>query len=391
MLTSTFIEDIFVEFYILVDRKNIPIHYIDQSACTSFFNSINADKTLTANQAKYILRILQKYKTSIKAAGLDYEDALLLPNWKSAFRIVDLSKKIWIELDEAKTPWVVLKSPFSLKAEFDAKFDNRYYQRWDAERKVKLLELYEFNLIQLYEFVIQHNFEIDPTFLEVISEVEEIWQNQNAILPYSTIFDNRVVIRNSSPETSEWFTTRTIDIVEHDLLLAKRMGYNFVGDAITLSQKIAASTSNSFWLKSSDELINLHRDIQGKMCIILDRGSNTFEWIKQFAIAADVANIDRSSIKVCFRIPDDIEMGFNSWISENGFGGKVDSATILIFNYKPAKWLLNEQENVTLLVTNNLFPSTNYITRDWLSSHPCVIYLGDIKPSELGDQNIVEL
>ena len=66
MLTSTFIEDIFVEFYILVDRKNIPIHYIDQSACTSFFNSINADKTLTANQAKYILRILQKYKTSIR-------------------------------------------------------------------------------------------------------------------------------------------------------------------------------------------------------------------------------------------------------------------------------------------------------------------------------------
>ena len=78
-------------------------------------------------------------------------------------------------------------------------------------------------------------------------------------------------------------------------------------------------------------------------------------------------------------------------MSDNGFGGKVEEGKILIFNHKPAKWLFKEQENVKLLVTNNLYPATNSIAKDWLSSHPCVIYLGDIKPSELRGQKIVEL
>jgi len=53
--------------------------------------------------------------------------------------------------------------------------------------------------------------------------------------------------------------------------------------------------------------------------------------------------------------------------------------------------LFKDLDDVTLLVTNNVFPPTNVMTRDWFNSHPCVIYLGDIKPSETKGQKIVEL
>jgi hypothetical protein len=64
---------------------------------------------------------------------------------------------------------------------------------------------------------------------------------------------------------------------------------------------------------------------------------------------------------------------------------------ILIFNHRPAKWIFNSISDIKILVSNSLYPSTSLITREWFESHPCVIYLGDIKPSESRNQKIVEL
>jgi hypothetical protein len=83
--------------------------------------------------------------------------------------------------------------------------------------------------------------------------------------------------------------------------------------------------------------------------------------------------------------------GFNSWVSENGFGGKVQDGKFLIFLHKPAKWLFKVQEDVKILVSNNIYPTTNATTGAWYNSHPCVIFLGDIKPSEQRGRKIVEL
>jgi hypothetical protein len=135
----------------------------------------------------------------------------------------------------------------------------------------------------------------------------------------------------------------------------------------------------------------LHKQIDGKICVILDRTSNTLDWLKNFVSCADESGISRQEIKVCFRENKDSTTGLNDWIKSAGVGGKVESGKILIFEFKPAKWLFKEQQDVKILVTNNLYPSTNQITKDWLNSHPCVIYLGDIKPSEQRGQKIVEL
>jgi hypothetical protein len=146
-----------------------------------------------------------------------------------------------------------------------------------------------------------------------------------------------------------------------------------------------------FWLKSNEDFFNIAKLITGRICIVLDRTSNTLQWLQTFISDADRAGIFRDEIKVCFREDKTDTSGLNQWIKGAGVGGKVESGRILIFESKPAKWLFKDNKDVKLLVTNNIYPPTNTLTRDWFSSHPCVIYLGNIKPSEQKGQKIVEL
>ena len=395
MLPSQYVEDIFLQFYDLAAIDQIVLQPQDHTACSSFYSVIIQGKELTQNQANFILKLLSKYQSSLKKSSLDYTDALQNPQWRTSFRILDLSKKIFVEKDNTGTVQVCVKFPYQLKKEFDDEFEDQRNivskSIWDPERKLRQLSVYDTNLIQLYEFALTHKFEIDDTFMIALAEVEEIWQNQEEVLPFSSIRNNWVVLGNSSAETDEWFKTHSSGLIDNDLLLAKSMGYQYSDKPHTMIEKIAASDSNSFWIKNNTEFLNLCNSVTGRVCIILDRTSNTLDWLNQFINDADTAGIDRNEIKVCFRESKEQDTGINEWIKTNGVGGKVETGRILIFEFKPAKWLFKEKESVKLLVSNNLYPPTNQLTKDWVGSHPCVIYLGDIKPSEQRGQNIVEL
>ena len=119
MLKSRYVEDLFLDFMDLCERKNIAIQHQDLQAATSFYNVIVAGNQLTKNQANFIIKILQKYKLYAKMAGLDFEDALVNPEWKNDFRVLDLSKKIFVEKDENGEMWIGVKFPFALKEVFE--------------------------------------------------------------------------------------------------------------------------------------------------------------------------------------------------------------------------------------------------------------------------------
>lgn len=396
MLASTYIEDIFVEFFVLMNSLPNPFQYQDIGPANSFFNVITNDRQLTQNQANYVLKLLQKYKNIAKTNDLDYIAELANPQWKNPFRTLDMTKQVWVEYNEEKILTICLKFPYNLKLEFDSeieKYDGWVLNRsgWDSERRIRLLPLYEFNIIQINEFIQKHRFEIDDSFVTALSAVEEIWQHQNTVLPHSAITEHGVVLFNSTEDADVYFDEHSSGNIVNDLMLAKNMGYLLKSVPVSMAEKIAANSKNSFWIKYNKDFLSLCQHVNGKVCIIIDRSSNALEWLKEFAEAIKEVNIDKASVKVCFRMPKDDKSGLNAWVSENGFGGKVEEGNILIFSHKPAKWLFKDIKSVTMLVTNNLYPSTNPITKDWLHTHPCVIYLGDIKPSLFKDQNIVEL
>jgi hypothetical protein len=395
MLTSIFAEDLIEKFYEFVYDKNLSIQSQDHAPLESFYLKIINKEQLTNNQANFAIKLLEKYRSLATTAGFHYSADLTTIKWKQPFRVLDLSKKIYAEKDEAGKAWVCLKFPYQLKKQFDDEIEHGvdHYKKsfWDSDLKVRRLSLYDYNLIQLYEFAVRHAFEIDESFMLAVGEVEEIWQNSKDITPYSTSSSNTVFLHNASDDVRQYWDSKVIGTYEDNVLLAKNMGYIFDQLPKNTVEKIAASTENSFWIKHNQDLFDIYKTITGKICVILDRTGNTLVWLQRFVADADQAGVDRDEIKVCFRENKENNSGVNDWIKAAGVGGKVETGRILIFEYKPAKWLFKQVDDVKMLVTNNLYPPTNQLAKDWFTAHPCVIYLGDIKPSEQRGQKIVEL
>ena len=395
MLKSVFAEDVFSSFTDLVTAGIISVQAQDHAPIISFYTRIYNNEPLTKNQANYILKILEKYKYLSAVAGLDYQHSLATLQWQRSFRILDLSKNMYVERSTTGQIEVCLKFPFQLKTEFDAEINSGSLlsksSKWDPEEKVRRLNIYDFNLISLYEFANKHNFEIDESFMSVLADVEEIWQNSDDVVPYCEVTDCRVELKNAPQDAEEWWQQHRTETIENDLLLAKSMGFPLRKIPVNSVEKIAASQENSFWVKDKDQFFSIYKKVSGRVCVMLDRTSNTLQWLQSFVAEADKHAISRDEIKVCFRDSKDSVTGLNDWIKLAGVGGKVETGRILIFESKPAKWLFKDSQDVTMLVTNNLYPPTNTMAKDWFQSHPCVIYLGDIRPSEQRGQKIVEL
>jgi hypothetical protein len=226
MLSSNYIEDVFLEFYDFVNSHGIPLQTQDVSAIESFFGVLILNDQLTEAQSSYILKLLNKYKNLVMIRGFDYSMALITPKWKNEFRVLDISKRVYVEADTEGVIWVCLKFPYQLKKAFEDTLNHvKTASTWDPEAKVRKINLYQCNLVQIGEFVHHHGFEIDDSFLSVLSQVEEIWTNQSKILQSAIISNNAVELVNANDDALAYWNQNKSGKLENDLLLAKSMGF----------------------------------------------------------------------------------------------------------------------------------------------------------------------
>ena len=387
MVPYQYTEDIFLEFYNLMVRHGFALTGQDQSATYNFYSLISAGSQLTQSQAGLIIKILKKHKVIAQKYNFNYADQIENPVWKNEFRILDLTKKIFVEKDETGELLIFLKFPFSMKEVFDREFsttqDHFRHSKWNQEKKLREIKFSEINVVALYDFLQRHHFDIDDSFLEAVESVEEIWANQEDFLPYSTIFENQLVLINSNEYADAYFEKNSNGNIYHDMLLAKSMQFplNLISKSQELVQKIASSGNNVFWIDSNEKLFDVYKKIGGKICIVLDRASHKEQWLENFIKDSEKCQISKSDIRICFRESKESNSGLNQWIKDNGLGGPVEDGKIFIFEHKPSKWLFKDNIDVKIVVTNNLYINPNTYVNDWMTSHPCVIYLGEIKPT----------
>jgi hypothetical protein len=399
MLKSNYIEDIFIEFYYFVTSDRINVQWHDSAPISSFGSSLLLGNDLTKAQSDYVLRILNKYKSTAKAAGFDYEMLLVTPVWKKSFRVLDYTKRVHVELHQETVPVVCLKFPYDFKKTFDQEFSellsSNSFKSWDSDRKLRTIPLYDINLVKLHDFLNKHNFDLDDSFVDVVALIEETWNQQDSIIPTAEVVDGNVVLKNTTEDTDIWWNENKTNDLNTDMFVAKSMGYlvNLHRAPQNDLETIVSKPENMFWAETNNRFFEIYKQLKtGSVCVILDRTSDTQEWVRNFVISSTHAGIDRSDIKVCFRESDLNKKGrFNEWIREQGLGGTVDTGRIFIFDSKPAKWLFAKEVDVKLILTNNLYPNTNNMTQQWLEHHPCVIYVGDIKPSQKRNNKIVQL
>lgn len=390
MTEIKFLEEIFEKFYELVANNSIPILAQDRTVSSSFYTIIKNENLLTINQQQYIVKILDRYKVLALTCGLDYSHQLETLNWKNPVRIIDLSKRIWVEKDSDKTIWIKFKFPYQLKEEFEKELDPKNISIWDHNNRIRSIPLYHaISLMEINEFVQRHNFEIDESFSSVLAQWEEILNQEDTVSPVSKIVNGKVELINATERANQYWQEHSTGRLERDLFLAKSMGYLLTNPNDSILEVIV-SRDALFWIKELDRLFDLYKLIDGKVCIVLDRACDSFNWIKQFIAAADENSIDKKEIKICFREKNS-NGEFNEWIKTNDLGGPVKDEKILIFENKPPKWLFKDYDHAKIIVTNNIYPPTNILTRNWLRHHYCSIFLGDIRPSQMRDIKIVQL
>jgi hypothetical protein len=115
------------------------------------------------------------------------------------------------------------------------------------------------------------------------------------------------------------------------------------------------------------------------------------QWIDEFANEAVMHGFIKDSIKVCFRHSNSDKPEFNNWVKDSGFGGKTEQGKFLLFKEKPPKWLLESNNDVTIIVLTGPFLPSSSISQAWINQHHCVIFLGKILPSLIMDKEIVKL
>ena len=106
MLTSVFAEDLIEKFYEFVYDKSLPIQSQDLAPLESFYLKIINQEQLTQNQANFAIKLLEKYKDLAANAGFHHSANLQTIQWKRPFRILDLSKKIYVDKDDKGQVWV---------------------------------------------------------------------------------------------------------------------------------------------------------------------------------------------------------------------------------------------------------------------------------------------
>lgn len=391
------VEDAYLQFSQIILTNHFLIDSRDIAAINNFYIKISNNDALTEAQGRYILKLLNKYQFTLKKAGLDYSSTLKSPRWKKEFRILDLGKQIYIEDGYEKNPIVCLKFPFAFKTTFETEFLGKNLKKiryhWNHDKRINQVMLYDINLVALHDFCVTHGFEIDESVLDALSQIEEIWNQQYDIIPYCLEENNNIQLKNANEDADAfWKDNRTGD-VSKDLFLAKTMGFSLrtPSDKDDVLSKMASHETNHFWINDFSRFFDFYKKVDQPVAVILDSDKDSIIWLENFIRVADECFVPRSDIKVCFREDKDSNNNFNQWVKDNNLGGKIDSGKIFIFRSKPAKWLYSEEKNVKIVVTNGLFPSMNISTQRWITTRPCVIFLGSIKASQTKDIKIVQL
>jgi hypothetical protein len=397
MLSSVYTEDIFLEFYYLVDRNIISVEHRDVEPIESFYSTIASGKQLTRSQSNFIIRILSKYIHNIEDKIDGVKETIDSPKWKNPFREIDNTRSLSLHVDENHVKYLLVKFPFAFKDTYAKEFigGSRSLSMWDVDLKVQKIKLLDVNLVSFVDLARKYKFEIDSTVVDAVDTVEEYWNDQLDYIPYSVVEDHAVQLKNATESSINYFEKNKTGNIDQDLFLAKTLGYTaYNREPITFIDQIVTSDENKFWIKTTESLLALLKNINAwPVVIVLDRATDTIDWCNQFITALEETGNQNIKTKICFRYPSTDTKGsvFNQWIKDHGYGADMKEGQIFICNHKLPKWMLKEEFDVKILISNGIYPSTNTTTESLMDSHHTVLFLGDIKPSEKRKKKIVEL
>lgn len=384
MEDSQYIEEEFVKFYNSPYSSTLSLK--EHNVCESFYDLCISENPFTEKQAAYLKIILKKY--------YPLHDSEL--KFRKPFRTIDNIKSVYVKEDDDDKISIAFKFPYAFLETFDREFETSGdYSRlssWDPEEKVRKIDFSRADFLKISDFVNQHGFIKETDFLDLESDLQEALNDQENIVPYAVIDGNTIILKNADESAIEYFNNNKKNHRDTDALLVKDMGFpiSMIKKNKNVVENIITSKNQFFWTNNLIDFFDIVERIKTKTCIILDRDEKEKIWLKHFIESAKTRIPDKK-IKICFREAQEKDQEFNQWVKETGLGGKIDQGDIYIFQHKPPKWVMNEYKTMLFIATTMINPPSNTMTQDFFLSHPCVIHLGEVRPTAWRNRTIVQL
>ena len=340
MLDVKYIDDLFVSLTDYVHLNAISYQPQDYKPMMSFRTLIQQGDQLTEKQGKFVLILLGKYKKQLEeryGQSIDIKELY----WRQPFRVIDYTKSLVLKNNDKGYPCAYLKFPYNLKDLFDKTFSHFPYNSDSGTREVPLLSV---NPIQLLEFCVSNNFEIDNEFVDYVNQVEEVWEKEKTIAPYCEIKNNTVQLVNAFPQAQEYFEKNKFNDIHKDSYFARSLGFPLLTTTRDPLSRICSDIDNThFWSDSIDNVVDILVKLDlDRVVVVLDRQSDSKHFIIDLLDKLNERCYNSNTIRVCFRGANNNEQGkeFNKWIKMNNLGGKVDSGKIYIQEKVKVKALL---------------------------------------------------
>lgn len=245
----------------------------DVNVLESMCDSVIDNKALTARQGELALKIITKYTRQLAQKEVDVSP-VLDPQWRLPLRIMDYSKKMYIENDT-----IMLEFPFNnslIEGLREFRKDSQGKGEWDKEKRRWEYALTEYNLSYLITWAQANQFEIDDESNKLNAIITAVEQIPFAI---ELEFEGNLRIKNASNSLTEYINEQCggfgIDNLAKLVDMSSILGYT-LSDSIYNAWcqehgKMNAFLSTHNEVKLSSEQYHLIDDV-------LNYADNTQRW-----------------------------------------------------------------------------------------------------------------
>lgn len=372
----------------LMATKGCPVlNQWDVKVIVSLANQTQSNLALTEKQANLSLRILKRYKTTLKTIiGKEVDPFLDNPTYNLPLR--ELIKTTKLSIFDHMHLGKVVKAVFPydetiLQSIRNSKNTN-YSRQWDSEEKCWYFPLNEQELIFIFNLFKDDNIELSEELKDYKEQIKEIHKNVEQYLPIlCKDQENHFFVKNAPKnlpeilaqhEIAAFFEARRKGIYVWDESLDDFLNSDQVRS--TTRDFLKHNPSEVFLIDSQKHQISEISDILSNLLpamIVIPGGSE----LEKMTLAYNFLNslaIRDEEISVMFRLPSETDKEFNDFIKKHNLNnGLSDKTKIVVVSSKIPKPIFKQKIKFSCII-NLGHGNVHYTMRDFVEKHENLVY-----------------
>jgi len=394
----TYIEEIIGFLYNPATRTaEVKIPSRDKSVLFSMAKQLSNSISLTEKQAGLALKILKNNADELSFIS-GFRDLIENPRYKTPFRVIDSTKKIFF-VDYEKEKYIAVKTLFDHKIQKSLS-NLKIIKR--ISNNTSLYRISEQNIIKIVDNLKDFNFEIDNTVDNLYKELKEIEKNPERYVPCVSLENGVLEVKNSNQYVIDYFKNNQTNELLSDLFFARSMGLSFsksIMPSINPNNKYIENmlfSGNNRFMISTEETAEIE-DITSEIItssrlypvlVMLADDQNLQNTIKSWYASLSKNKVENSQISVLFRSSHNRD--FNQSIKDLKLNNIVDEETKVVFiSNKVPKLLYKIGVKPKMIISSSMYHA-HYTSQKMVEIHPLVLYHTNHSRNNLGN-NIAKL